>query len=150
MGCAVVIPSPLSERELTPWQDVCLTVEQELDKPGACADLPEVKVVITKLPAATIGAYGVHIQDEDTIFVAPQDVINQLALAALAEHVPSVEEVIFHESIHYILHNRNKVSRCKSEEYARKWTAKRFGFEYNEKWRMSYGCVGALPHAPPV
>jgi len=112
---------------------------------GACTDLAAPIVVISGVPLI-IGAYGLYIKDESYVYVLPQAEMDKLSIENWVTRFPTVAEVTFHETIHYILdHGENPPSRCESEAIVRDLTAKQFNFIEDGSWRARYGC--GLPRA---
>jgi hypothetical protein len=80
---------------------------------------------------------------EEYIYALPQNVIDKLALEAGVDRIPTTEQIVFHETIHYILHEAGAdVGRCKGEELARRLTAAEYGYRYSSVWKVGYGCTG--------
>lgn len=136
-GCATIRPVNV---ELTPYQSACIALGQQ--EIASCAEIEAPVVIISQAPLL-IGAYGFYMHGEKYVFALPQEDINKLALAAGVDRIPTTEEVVFHETIHYILSETDSdVSRCRSEEIARRLTAAAYGYRYNSGWKVGYGCMG--------
>lgn len=135
----------------------CTTQHQMLKEPStwelACADVAEVYEIDTcqyKEPdvvsgsyiiSEIIGAYGVFVGIEWRIYLAPAWFITGGGY--------TVEQVLYHESIHAVLYGDQILddsARCDSERIARELTDKRYGTDSaTNGWEIIYGCTGASP-----
>lgn len=127
--------------EPSEWDKVCAAVEAEYGE-DKCAGLSAPQVVQTKL-LTFFGALGVFVHDEQYVFVTDD-------ITLLLNGV-TFDEVVFHESVHYILwysdtiRGNDKATSCASEAAARKITAKQYD-KPEGNWRVVYGCQA--PGAP--
>lgn len=120
---------------LSPFAQACAAISET-----ACVGIEAPTVIISRAPLL-IGAYGLYIKDENYVYVLSQTEMDKMSLELWAKRWPTVEEVVFHETIHYIM-DRQLVSpnRCDSEELARELTSERFSFPVDPTWRSRYGC----------
>lgn len=102
-------------------EEICF--ELELD----CSEIPEPIVVISNI--VPTGYYGLYLRGEPYVFISSRASLEQ------------IRKTIYHETVHYVQVNAEPtIGRCESEEAARKLTAKKFGYDYDEEWRERYRC----------
>ena len=110
----------------TLFEVACVAVQEHYEY-VTCDGLDEPVPVISKV--VSVRYYGFYHQGEKYIFVR----------AGLP--VARQQEVILHESIHYILdHLDVLISRCAAEELARKTVSDWFGTQISPTWERQYGC----------
>lgn len=121
MACATLSDKP---RELTAQEMICAETKWE-----GCMDVPAPIVVVTKLLSPLY--WGVYVRGEPYIFVSPN-------LVGTAQF----KRTEVHETVHYLADKLGlERDRCKSEELARRITAKIFNREYKDNWRAKYRCA---------
>lgn len=117
------------------WDKVCAAVKAEYDE-NLCSGLEPPTVIQTKI-ADMLSMLGAFVHDEPYIFVASN--------LFIALNDTTYDEVVFHETVHYILWWKDyEKGRCESEAAARKLTAKQYGKAEDLTWRFIYGCVAPL------
>jgi hypothetical protein len=117
------------------WDAACAAVKEEYGE-NLCRGLDRPQVVQTQL-LQILGALGVFVHNEYYVFVGNE--------AYLTLNGVTYDEVVFHETVHYILwHSEAERERCASEGMARKLTAEQFDIPESPTWRIQYGCT-----APP-
>jgi hypothetical protein len=93
-----------------------------------CTGLPAPFITYLPLPP---GVAGRHFEGTDFIILHYKDIY---------ETAPW-EQVIVHETVHYVLFANGILDICVGEEAARRATATYFGLDYNDDWRKNYpGC----------
>jgi hypothetical protein len=121
--------------EVSEWDKVCAAVEAEYDE-NLCAGLEPPTVIQSKI-ADILGVLGGFIHDEQYVFVASDSM--------LSLNDVTYDEVVFHETVHYILWWADyEKGQCESEAAARKITAKQYDKPEDPTWRVNYGCVAPV------
>ena len=120
---------------LTDFERACVALGEEM-----CIDLDAPTVVIGRVPLI-LEAYGLYIKGEPYVYVLPQSEMDTMSAKHRVKRWPSVGEVTFHETIHYILdYQYESTNRCDSEGIARDLTADEYGFVEDGRWRARYDC----------
>jgi hypothetical protein len=121
------IDSAIAHKPFDPWYAACEAVEEEYSA-NLCEGLDRPEVVQTQL-LRLLRALGLFVHDEPYVFVGDEDYLKQYNV--------TYDEVVFHETIHYILwHSETERVSCESEAMARKLTAKVFDIPEDP-----YGCT---------
>ena len=109
------------------WDETCAIMQID------CTGIQKPIVIYTNLMGVW-GLYGAYYHGEPFLFIDPD----------------APPETYVHELTHYLLWNLGlfrggKADSCSSEELARRVAAIWAGEEYNDKWRLRYGCrIGRL------
>ena len=97
-----------------------------------CTDISPPTIIYTDLMGA-MGLYGAYFPGEDFVFV----------------DTTAPGHTVVHEVTHYMLYEAGfRISNCVSEEAARRVHHAWDGTEYNDKWRVRYGCQPDPTAAP--
>jgi hypothetical protein len=119
VACPSVSAGQEEELPPTPLQFACDFLEID------CEGITMPMIIYTDI-MGELGYYGAYMPGEHIVFIDPQ------APAA----------TVVHEVTHYMLWAAGaRVSRCTSEEAARRVHHAWEGTEYNEEWRQRYGCA---------
>jgi hypothetical protein len=113
------VPAP------TTYEQVCEVMEARYEQP-LCEGLPAPTVVVTQL--VPMGYNGLYFEGETAILIA-------------THREESLEHVVIHETVHYIMYWRDLPrTRCSGEGVAREVTAQVTGVPEEPHWRDWYGC----------
>lgn len=118
-------------KEPTVFELACQYVAEEVGDKDVCEGLEAPQVIQSGL-VQILGALGVYVHGERIVYVAPSAVLEAAGV--------TFREVQFHETVHYISWFYEGLEGCESEARSRKLTDKLYGREYDDSWRVWYGC----------
>jgi hypothetical protein len=134
-GC-VTIRVEAPELPPTVFEMACTALAVQYQNRAVCDQVNEPTIIVSGIVddhyLNMFGElHGIYYPDEEYVFVA----------ASMSEH--QILWTSIHEVVHYIDYNtpEYEVTRCSSEEQARRISSEFVGEEYNDQWKESYDCI---------